>query len=403
MPWRYISQRRQVLYALTSRVGKTALIYPAAFLAALGGGIMMLGIIFFARDRFLASPTQIGILAAAWAVAYAAGCLLLRPISQRMLPRYSMLVANTLLFGAALWVAIAPSLRHLYAAYTLFGAALAFFWPASAGWVSTNVEGMALARSVGRFNVCWSVGAMLGPLLAGWLSSVDAGLPIRVAAICYLVTAAMIVGCILALSRLGEEDDAHRLSREPVNGDEHGTPLRFPGWVGVFVTFLTGGVLFAVFPLYARQGLGLSKTVVGGLFLLRALTNALWLGVLPRSTSWHYRGGPMLAGTLLLAVAMVAMAGVRSAPSAAVVLAVLGLLNAHSYSEGQFHGVAGAKQRATRMAIHEALVSAGIVVGSVFGGVVYDHFGSTVLFIATGAITAVAAAAQALLLRRHAL
>ena len=400
MPWRYISQRRQVLYALTSRMGKTALIYPAAFLAALGGTLMMLGIIFFARETFGATPTQIGVLSATWAVSYAFGCLFLRPLSQRMLPRYSMLAANSLLFGALTWMAMAPSLWHLYAAYAAGGAALAFFWPASAGWISTNVEGKALGRSIGWFNVAWSFGSMLGPLLTGWLSTLDPALPIRVAAIVYLVNAAMILGGIITLSRLGEDDEAHRLAREPVNGDERGTPLRFPGWVGVFAGFFGAAVIFTIFPLSARQDLGLSKTVVGWLFMIRAATTALWMGVLPRSTAWHYRRWPMVAGTLLTAGLLVAMSGARSAVSAGILLAALGLMTAHNYTEGQFHGVAGAKQRATRMAIHEALVSAGIVFGSIFGGLVYDHGGFVVLYIATAALLLLAAGIQLTLMRR---
>ena len=55
---------------------------------------MMLGIVFFASEVYGATPAQVGILSATWSASYVVGCLFLRPLSSRMLPRYSMIAAS---------------------------------------------------------------------------------------------------------------------------------------------------------------------------------------------------------------------------------------------------------------------------------------------------------------------
>ncbi|HHE65155.1 MAG TPA: hypothetical protein ENL09_03930, partial [Bacteroidetes bacterium] len=98
MKYRYISHRIQLVKSFYSGIGKTGVIYPIAFMVATGMGIIALGIIFYLKSVYGVTPSEIGILSALWSALYVLGCLFLRPIFNKVLPRF-MLIASTLLMG----------------------------------------------------------------------------------------------------------------------------------------------------------------------------------------------------------------------------------------------------------------------------------------------------------------
>jgi len=381
MVWNYISQRRQIIRTLGSGIGKTAVIYPAAFLVATAGGTLMLGIVFYAKDVFGASAGQIGWLNATWSLCYIIGCLLLRPLSIRMLPRYSMLTATFLMFVTIAALTNAKAFFLVFVFYGLFGFTLSFFWPPMVGWLSANIEGVELSRSMGRFNLCWSAGMVASPVLAGWLSEIDPRLPLRFSSALYVATTLLMLGAVMALSGLGHDDRAHAEERAAGKGKGDGTPLRFPAWLGMFAAFLVGGAIMTVLPISGQHDLHLSKRAVGGLFLARSLMYALCFIVAGRTKFWHFRSRPMVAATLCLCLSVAAMAVARSVLTVGLLLALIGILSAQSYTSALFHGVSGAVQRSRRMAIHEALLSAGLICGSASGGMIYQGCGMKAVYL----------------------
>ena len=66
--------------------------------------------------------------------------------------------------------------------------------------------------------------------------------------------------------------------------------------------------------------------------------------------------------------------------------------------ESVFHGVAGSVQRARRMAVHEALLNSGALVGAVGGGFFYERNGMPAVFIGFAVMLLATAAVQAALL-----
>ncbi|MBT3380955.1 MAG: MFS transporter, partial [Lentisphaerae bacterium] len=289
----YSSQQTNLLRALRSRFGKTAVIYPAALLVAMGMGCNMLGLVFYARERYGASPSQIGYLAGCWSISYMVGCLLLRPLSRRLLPRFSILGATALMAVAAWCMLITRSLAWLFVLQCCLGLIVSFFWPPLMGWLSANVEGTKLNRSMGWFNISWSTGSIISPLLAGSLSEMAVDLPLRAAGTCFLAAALLILGAVLTLSSLADDDHAHTAEQSATGGEDSGTSLRFPAWMGIFTSYLVLSVMLNVFPLVARLELGLSKTLIGLLLFLRALVGTASLGILGKTSWWHFKGRPI--------------------------------------------------------------------------------------------------------------
>jgi DHA1 family multidrug resistance protein-like MFS transporter/DHA1 family quinolone resistance protein-like MFS transporter len=95
---------------------------------------------------------------------------------------------------------------------------------------------------------------------------------------------------------------------------------------------------------------------------------------------------------LIVAVAAVMMIGLGASRGFSLFLALFGFLFALSYNNSLFHGVSGSIQRSTRMAVHEGLLTAGVVCGSSIGGILYQtgQFGRVLLFacavVAAGAL-----------------
>jgi predicted MFS family arabinose efflux permease len=141
----------------------------------------------------------------------------------------------------------------------------------------------------------------------------------------------------------------------------------------------------------------LTETWIGLLLLIRALFSTLGFIILARLSFWHFKSWLMILSQALIILVVGAMAALRTMPGFSVVLALFGLLFALSYDNSLFHGVSGSLRRSTRMAVHESLLTAGMIAGSAIGGILYQSGRFTRVLVFGCAVVAVAAAAQAAL------
>jgi predicted MFS family arabinose efflux permease len=385
--------------------GRGRVIYPATVLVAMGIGSLSLGIVFFAAEVLRASPAQIGFLAATWSFHYILGCFLVRPLGGRLRPRDSIAGAATVMGLAVLPILFLHHLAPIFLCYAVYGIATAFFWPPMMGWLSTGCEGEHLNRTMGRFNLCWSGGGIVGPVLAGVLARYNPRFPVAAAGLLYLAAGLYAAWAGRGLAAVASRPPAARpdpAAAAPPAGDDASTALRYPAWAGLFAAYLVMGLTFNVFPLAAQGQMGMSKPMVGLLLFFRALATSLALGVLGRTTAWHFRVGQMVAGLVLFALVMAALPLGTTPLAAGLLLAAVGALAAHCYVNSLFHGVAGSQHRAVRMAIHEALLSAGLVVGGACGGVVFQVAGYGAVCRTAAAVLALTAAAAAIFALRNA-
>ena len=395
MPFRYISRRAQVIKSFYSGIGKTAVLFPAAFLACVAGGMLSLGMVFYLREIHNASTGQIGGLIAVWGASYVVGCLVLRPLTDSILPRYLLAGASFCICLLALAIHLSGSLVLSFVFYGLIGLTSSLFWPPLMGWLSVGLEGAELGKVMSRFNVSWSMGGIVGPCVAGWLSGRGAVLPIYGAAALSLLCSFLIAGAALALPRVRE--DRHRASEAggAAADAERSTRLRYSGWVGVFTTFAVLGVIASAFPVSANEDLHISKVVIGVLLLGRALSSTIGFAIMGRTTFWHYKGWVMVLGQAVIAAAMVGLVYERSPWTIGPLLVLIGFLMALSYFSSMFHGMAGSAKRASRSALHESLLSAGIVLGALAGGMVYERWSISAAYVLAAGIVLAGAAVQA--------
>jgi MFS family permease len=394
---RYIDRRLQLIKSFYTGIGKSTLLYPTAFLSALGQGLVTLGVIFYLRDVFLATPIQVGILTGLWSLSYIVGCIFLRPLTDGILPRYLLIVASLLECLFIALVLLTGNLAALFGLYALFGMSISFFWPPLMGWLSHGKEGSELGRLMARFNFSWSVGSIISPYLAGLLSERNTALPLFTGCILFLCAGSLIALASLTLPKIRADRAVHLRNRRGVNNDERSTPLRFPAWIGVLTTYTTIGVIVNIFPLYALNALELSKRSVGLIMQNRALFGMIGFVIMGRTTFWHFRPAQMLIGQVALIIFTILLMTVRTSLILGSVISCIGFFMAVSYFNSMFHGLSGSVNRSGRMAIHESLISSGLILGSVIGGLIYQRFAMAYVYLFCAAFMLFGAVLQGIL------
>jgi DHA1 family multidrug resistance protein-like MFS transporter/DHA1 family quinolone resistance protein-like MFS transporter len=342
---KYVSEFRQVLKSLYSGLGKSSIIYPSAMLVATGITTIELGIIFYIKEIFGATPSQIGYFTAVWSFCYIIGCIFIRPIFNRVLPRYLLIVSSFLMSVFVLCILFIKVFTFAFVYYNLYGIAMSFFWPPILGWLSRDIEGARLGKSMSYFNISWSIGIVIGPFLAGFLSAISPDLPLYTGSFLFLITGILIGGASFLLPKIRTDRSIEKAnSGETVKAD-HSTILRFSGWVGMFTTFVVIGVIINIFPIFARDELMLRKELIGVLLQSRTFIATFVFIILAHSTAWHFRISQMVAGQVCLALSIFFMNFTTSTLILAVLIAVMGALRALSYNNSLFHGVSGSINR----------------------------------------------------------
>jgi len=360
---------------------KPHIILPISFLNSTAFTIVGFGFVYYLRDGYHACAGSIGLAAALYSGLYFAGCFALRPLTTRLLPRYSAILSSLISALLLTGIVVASDLTVTVMMYGLFGFGAALFWPPVVGWLSAGSEGKELNRIISRFNIAWSFGSIIGPFAAGLLVEIDLRLPLVVAA-GIVLTNAVIIGVASALAGSIRTDTYREQPARGNAGTDRSTTLRYPSWIGNVAGYTVLGVLLVVFPLYGRDVLGIPESSVGAILLLRGFASAGLFLLAGRNEWWHFRRPIIPVPGLLLAGVLVLIFVVRTPVAFGALVGLAGAPLAAAYTLSVFHGAAGSLDRTRRMAIHEALLTVGNISGSAAGGWVYQHHGwsTTVLF-----------------------
>jgi MFS family permease len=394
------SARFDVIRSSFNGLGKSAVIFPAAFLSALGVGAITLGMIFYARDVFHASPVQVGTISALWSASYIAGCLLLRPHFDRALPKHLIVASTFVMAVTSLILLRVGTLPLVTVFFSLCGLAMSLFWPPLMGWLSRGMEGKTLGKVMAKYNFSWSVGVIASPSLTGVLSELDPKAPLLVGSGLFFLTCLIIIGACLALPKIREDDRPEKVSEGEGGAGERVTALRFPAWVGVAACYFAIGVILNIFPVAAREDLGFSKGMIGLLLEGRIVFATLGFILMGSTHFWHYRPGPMLAAQGALSLVLVLMVFVKGPLPLGGLISAVGFCMGVSFFYSMFHGISGAVNRSGMMALHESLLSVGLISGSFAGGYLYQRVSMAAVYAFSAAIVLAGLAIQAALSAR---
>lgn len=300
---------------------------------------------------------------------------------------------------------LAPSMALAFVVYFLYGLLTGLFWPPLMTWLSSGLEGQALSKATNTFSLSWSSGGAIAPFVAGLLCELGLDIPVYVGIAIFALTGAVMAASgklVPSPARGGAAVATGPETDPPTREADHSTPLRFPAWIGAFMIYAVLAVFSNIFPLFAKDELGLSESRIGLLLLVRASFAALGFWALGRFGFWHFRRRYIALGLLLLLLLDLAFVFVHAPAGFALGLAALGLVQALCYNSSIFYGASGAWDRARRMTIHEALLTAGQILGSIGGGMAYQAFTWQTVFVFLAVVVAGGLAAQLFLLGRKA-
>ena len=395
-------------------------IIPCSFLASVAIGIVNLGMLFLIKGDYGAGPVVVGWFTALWAAAYFVGCIAFRPLARHIDASISAILMCFL--SAALLAAqfLFPTLVGAFVSYSLYGLACALVWPRLMGWLVVDLEGNALSRASGSFNLSWSVGMTISPFLAGALSERGVALgyghalPIQVGIVILVATGVFMLATtpvappprprtapnVAAITVAATTVAATTVAATTV-AKGHDSPLRYPAWIGLFAIYVLCSVLNNIFPVYAKDALDLSESVIGFFLLIRAATMAVGFWVFGRLRFWQFKAVYLPVALAANLVLCLAFAFIRTPSSFILGLALLGAVQSFTYSLSIFYGSSGAADRDKRMSIHEAVLTVGQVLGSVAGGAVYQAFSWPLVFVFSAAIVLICAPFQISRMRKR--
>ena len=377
------------------RVTKLAIVCPSALVMGVTTNCLNFALVFYAHDKFGADTFQASLFGSLYSLSYLLCCSFGGKLLQKIPPLRSILLAISFVF-IGLWLMLkAPTLTIAYIVQTGIGISISLFWPQLMGWLSSGQEGKQLARATSFFNFSWSTGTIVAPFLAGFLSDLNGVYPLYA---CLAFTAVNGIYVALAGYRLQHDETATAAATTTSStaaqqqlGD-HSPTIRFPAWYGLVCAWFAIGFLYNSYPLMAEQSLGFSRQHIGNLILLRALFATIMMTAMGFCSFWQFRYWQLIAGHLLLAVNMFLFGFASGSATIIMLISISGVLCAHAYTNSMFHGISGSTNRTLRMAIHEAALSIGAVIGGAATGWLFERTRSIRgcgLFVAAVVISAV--------------
>lgn len=334
-----------------------------------------------------ARPMLLGLYGTASSGLYAVMALASGRVADRLGRRVGI---GAVLIASAVWLAmgVQKSPYALLALTPLSAAALAYFWPATQAWIGDLVADRRHLNAVlGSFNVLWTAGLMLGPVVCAYLWVHNHYAPFAAAAGIAWVMAAALLMVPLGRKREGKDVAEGENNEAPDPRADFYLPL---AWAANFVSWSAVGVIRTLFPKLADD-LGFGEVTTGW------LTFAYYLGqlgaflALRQSSAWQYRRLPLVLG---LAGGALGMSGawLGHAPlTFGICFAVAGVSVGFTYVASLFYSLHAPRERRGRRAgIHEMTVGAGGALGPLVGGAVATYHGVRASFAALGLMYAAA-------------
>lgn len=383
-----------------SRV-QTLFLYFISFLGQLSIATINLSIIFFLMQRFGVGSQTVGVVAAIYSTAYFLGCVFLRDFVSKIRPRHAVELATLGMAICGILIILSGQVLMVALCFGLYGFMMSLFWPPIMGWLTRGREGRELGRTISTFNLSWSSGIILGPYIAGLIAELDPTISMLGASalMVLILSMVLIVTYMIPSVRSAESNSRFTVVENPVDTS---SKLRYLCWVGLFSSYFVFGIQMNIFPVHARLELGFTESSIGSILLMRGLSTTAIFLLLGRTIFWHDRGILIillqagLAGLMATAAALGRMTYAQSL----VIFLLFGILFAWLYTNSIFHGASGSRDRQKRMAIHEAVLTAGIILGSLTGGIIDKNYSYSSVMMLCGGIAGLGLLVQVVMLVR---
>ena len=357
-----------------------------------------------------ASAFELGLMPVLGAGSYVIAALLGGHLADRWSRLIMARVGASLRAGVTLLLLAANSTGHLLAVLPLFGLVNGLFWPGIQAALPSLAEPRQLAGLIGRFNVSWSAGKMLGFALGGILvDRLGYSVPICIAALAGGAPALVLPrDPVEAPNADGSRHvGRHATSQLPPAGESgyppepSGLPMfesrpdpetaaiwRRVGWTSNFLLFGVGATLNYHYPkLLDARGFGGTEF---GIFLgIAYLVQTAGFLLFGRWRGWHYRASWLLGAQALVAFALLVLPRLTEAWAIWALAPAIGLGLGMAYSSSLFYSLLGPGGHGRSTGLHEAILASGSFLLPFLGGLAVRASGNLLVpyfFAATAVV-----------------
>ncbi len=315
-----------------------------------------------------ATYDDLGLIGGVGAAIYSLCCLFSGRLADRF--GYRRIMAGATLMVGFVYVGYL-FIHHIWHLVLLAGAmslAISHFWPPLQAWLGRGKTRGNLLRDLGRFNVAWSLGFLIGPLVGGFMFETR---PNSAFLLGIFLMGVMFVAFIILDIQEGDDEQSQEML-ETIPLARKFLPMAF---VANFATFFSIGTVRSLFPKLATD-LGIEPGLLGVLMALIGLAQLTAFYLMSKTDVWQFRRGPLMVAQGMACVGLLMM-GVGTHPGVfAVGLLLIGLLAGVTFTASIFYSLYTQGPGGRRTGFHEAIVGSGFLFGPLLGGITGEHLGA---------------------------
>lgn len=352
---------------------------------------------FFVYNQLGGTATMSGVIGAAQAAAYAFACLISAGIVSRAKNGLTWALAGLALYTVLF--CLMPFFRNAFlcgAISTVACASLALVWPALHSWVGGEPDPAVRSRNMGWFNISWSFGFAVSPLLAGPFYDLDYRLPFVL--LFALGTAAWILVRSMPHERSHFADATEEMLLARAEHDRASEIYLTCGWSAVLFANAFAGITRSVYPkriddLVAAGDLRFlfesapanvlahaPATKYSWLAFTLAFSTAITFLIMGRTTGWRHRFSVLFWIQVASALAFWMLAWTKSLVVMLACFSIVGVYLGVAFFSGVYYSLGNPALKHRRASMNEAAVGIGGFAGSLIVGYLAGHYGHAVSF-----------------------
>lgn len=315
-----------------------------------------------------ATYDDLGMIGAVGAAIYSLCCLFSGRLADRFGYRYVMACATGLVGFVYVGYLFVGHIWHLMALAGLMSVSIAHFWPPLQAWLGRGKSRQHLLKDLGRFNVAWSLGFVIGPMVGGIMFETQPDSAF------WLGIGLMIV-MFLAFIFLHIHEQEDVLETETIDAMPLARLFLPMAFIANFATFFSIGTVRSLFPKLATD-LGISPGILGGLMALIGLAQLTAFYFMSRTDRWQFKRMPLIIAQMLACVGLLFLTLGTHPVVFALGLLMVGILAGVTFTVSIFYSLFTQSPGGRRTGFHEAIVGSGFLFGPLLGGGVGEYLGA---------------------------
>ncbi|HOL18893.1 MAG TPA: MFS transporter [Candidatus Hydrogenedens sp.] len=280
---------------------------------------------------------------------------------------------------------------YLCSIFSFIGMALS--WPAFYAWVGTEPNEYKRQRNLAIFNMLWSLGFTMSPLISGPLYDFDYRAPF-ILVFCVSLFSFILLMIIPDASKYHPiPQEAEDTSRDKSVEMENNGIYLYPYWLGVFLANLMTIIPRSTYAEHLKQMVAqgelrfLFESIPSALLQTDPATKFSWPSAMMAFATagifllfawtqfWRYRLSILIVSQAVCALFFLLLSETKSIILICIAFAIIGANHGLTFFASTYYSVHNPKLRHRRASINEGLIGLGGVVGSLIFGSLVEKYG----------------------------